>query len=44
VLFLGVVNDGLNILNVPVDVQLIMKGAIIVVALAFSERVAAVNS
>lgn len=41
VLFLGVVNDGLNILNVPIDVQLIMKGAIIVVALSFSERMAA---
>jgi ribose/xylose/arabinose/galactoside ABC-type transport system permease subunit len=37
VLFLGVVNSGLNILNVPIDVQLIMKGAIIVVALSFSE-------
>ena len=41
VLFLGVVNNGLNILNVPLDSQLIMKGAIIVVALAFSERAAA---
>ena len=41
VLFLGVVNNGLNILNVSVDVQLIVKGAIIVVALAFSERAAA---
>jgi len=43
VLFLGVVNNGLNILNVPIDVQLIVKGAIIVIALAFSERVAARN-
>ena len=41
VLFLGVINNGLNILNVATDVQLIMKGAIIVLALAFSERAAA---
>jgi ribose/xylose/arabinose/galactoside ABC-type transport system permease subunit len=41
VLFLGVINDGLNIVNVPLDVQLIMKGAIIAVALSFSEWVAA---
>lgn len=38
VLFLGVINSGLNILNVPVDSQLIGKGLIIVVALALSER------
>jgi ribose/xylose/arabinose/galactoside ABC-type transport system permease subunit len=38
VLFLGVISSGLNILNVPVDVQLIAKGAIIVAALSFSAR------
>jgi ribose/xylose/arabinose/galactoside ABC-type transport system permease subunit len=41
VLFLGVVSNGLNILNVSIDAQLIVKDAIIVVALAFSERAAA---
>ncbi len=40
VFFLGVVNTGMNILNVPIDVQLMAKGAIIVVALAFSARLA----
>ena len=34
VLFLGIVNSGLNILNVPIEAQLIVKGAIIVAALA----------
>jgi ribose/xylose/arabinose/galactoside ABC-type transport system permease subunit len=38
VLFLGVINSGLNILNVPVDTQLITKGLIIVIALALSGR------
>ena len=38
VLFLGVLNNGMNILNVPVDIQLIAKGAIIVLAMAWSER------
>jgi ribose/xylose/arabinose/galactoside ABC-type transport system permease subunit len=38
VFFLGVVNDGMNILNVPIDIQLIAKGAIIVVALAVAAR------
>jgi ribose/xylose/arabinose/galactoside ABC-type transport system permease subunit len=33
VFFLGVVNDGMNILNVPIDIQLMAKGAIIVAAL-----------
>jgi ribose/xylose/arabinose/galactoside ABC-type transport system permease subunit len=33
VLFLGIVNNGMNILNVPIDVQLIVKGALIAVAL-----------
>lgn len=36
VVFLGVINNGLNILNVPVDVQLLAKGGIIVVAISFS--------
>jgi ribose/xylose/arabinose/galactoside ABC-type transport system permease subunit len=37
VLFLGVINNGMNILNVPLDVQLIAKGVIIVLSLAVSE-------
>ncbi len=37
VLFLGVINNGMNILNVPLDVQLITKGIIIVLSLALSE-------
>ena len=37
VLLLGVINNGLNILNVPVDQQLMVKGAIIVAASALSE-------
>jgi ribose/xylose/arabinose/galactoside ABC-type transport system permease subunit len=36
VLFLGVLNNGMNILDVPIDIQLIAKGAIIVLALGFS--------
>jgi ribose/xylose/arabinose/galactoside ABC-type transport system permease subunit len=36
VFFLGVVNDGMNILNVPIDIQLMAKGAIIVAALALA--------
>ena len=36
-LFLGVMNNGMNILNVPLDVQLIAKGIIIVLSLALSE-------
>jgi ribose/xylose/arabinose/galactoside ABC-type transport system permease subunit len=36
VLFLGIINNGMNILNVPIDIQLIVKGAIIVVALALA--------
>ena len=39
VFFLGVVNDGMNILNVPIDIQLIAKGAIIVAALGLAARV-----
>jgi ribose/xylose/arabinose/galactoside ABC-type transport system permease subunit len=38
VFFLGVVNDGMNILNVPIDIQLIAKGAIIVAAIGLSAR------
>ncbi len=36
VFFLGIVNNGMNILNVPIDIQLIAKGGIIVVALALA--------
>ena len=38
VFFLGVMNDGMNILNVPIDFQLIAKGAIIVIALTVAAR------
>ena len=38
VFFLGVVNNGMNILNVPIDIQLMAKGAIIVVALGLAAR------
>lgn len=38
VLFLGIINNGMNILNVPIDIQLIAKGAIIVIALALAAR------
>lgn len=38
VFFLGIVNNGMNILNVPIDIQLIAKGAIIVFALALAAR------
>ena len=40
VLFLGVISSGLNILNIPVDAQLIAKGVIIVAALSLSARAA----
>lgn len=36
VLFLGIINSGLNILNVSIEAQLIIKGAIIVVALGIA--------
>jgi ribose/xylose/arabinose/galactoside ABC-type transport system permease subunit len=36
-LLLGVINNGLNIMNVPVDQKLMVKGVIIVAALALSE-------
>ena len=38
VFFLGILNNGMNILNVPIDMQLIAKGMIIIVALALSSR------
>jgi ribose/xylose/arabinose/galactoside ABC-type transport system permease subunit len=38
VFFLGVINNGMNILNVPIDAQLMAKGAIIVAALALAAR------
>jgi ribose/xylose/arabinose/galactoside ABC-type transport system permease subunit len=38
VFFLGVMNNGMNLLNVPIDIQLITKGAIIVAALALAAR------
>ena len=37
VLFLGVLNSGMNILNVPADVQLMAKGAIIALALGLAQ-------
>ena len=37
VIFLGVVNSGMNILNVPINVQLIAKGVLIAGALAAGE-------
>ncbi len=38
VMFLGIINNGMNILNVPIDIQLIVKGAVIAVALALATR------
>ena len=38
VFFLGVVNNGMNILNVPIDINLICKGAIIIIALGLAAR------
>jgi ribose/xylose/arabinose/galactoside ABC-type transport system permease subunit len=38
VFFLGVVNNGMNILNVSIDIQLMAKGAIIVAALGLAAR------
>ena len=38
VFFLGVTNNGMNILNVPIDFQLMAKGAIIVIALTAASR------
>jgi ribose/xylose/arabinose/galactoside ABC-type transport system permease subunit len=38
VLFLGALNNAMNILNVPIDLQLITKGLIIAVALGIGQR------
>jgi ribose transport system permease protein len=38
VFFLGVINNGTNIQNVPIDIRLIAKGLIIVGAPALSAR------
>jgi ribose/xylose/arabinose/galactoside ABC-type transport system permease subunit len=38
VLLIGVINNGLGLLNVPIEAQLIAKGLIIIVALAISYR------
>jgi ribose/xylose/arabinose/galactoside ABC-type transport system permease subunit len=38
VLFLGILNNGMNILDVPIDFQLIAKGMIIALALSLAER------
>jgi len=37
---LGVISNGMNILNVPIDIQLVAKGAIILAAPAVSARAA----
>jgi len=37
VIFLGVINNGMNIMNVQLDIQLITKGVIIILAMALSE-------
>ncbi len=37
VLFLGVLNSGMNILNVPADMQLMAKGVIIAAALGLAQ-------
>jgi ribose/xylose/arabinose/galactoside ABC-type transport system permease subunit len=38
VLLIGVVNNGLALLNVPIEMQLLAKGIIIVLALAMANR------
>lgn len=38
VLFLGLLNNGMNILNLSIDIQLIAKGAIIALALSLAAR------
>ena len=38
VFVLGIINNGMNILNVPIYIQLMAKGAIIVIALALASR------
>jgi ribose/xylose/arabinose/galactoside ABC-type transport system permease subunit len=37
VMFLGLLNNGMNILDVPIDMQLIAKGVVIVLAMAMAE-------
>ena len=37
VMFLGLLNNGMNILDVPIDMQLIAKGVVIVLAMAVAE-------
>jgi ribose/xylose/arabinose/galactoside ABC-type transport system permease subunit len=38
VLLIGVMNNGLGLLNVPIEMQLIAKGLIIIIALTISNR------
>lgn len=38
VLFLGILNNGMNILNISIDIQLIAKGIIIALALSLAAR------
>lgn len=38
VLLIGVINNGLGLLNVPIEMQLIAKGLIIIISLAVSAR------
>ncbi len=38
VLLIGVMNNGFGLLNVSIEMQLIAKGAIIIVALSLSNR------
>ena len=38
VLFLGLLNNGMNILNVSIDLQLIAKGVLIALALSLAAR------
>lgn len=38
VMFLGVLNNAMNILNMPIDIQLIAKGIVIALSLAVAQR------
>ena len=38
VLLIGVINNGLGLLNVPIEMQLIAKGLIIIISLTVSAR------
>jgi ribose/xylose/arabinose/galactoside ABC-type transport system permease subunit len=38
VLLIGIINNGLGLLNVPIEIQLIAKGFSIIVSLAVSAR------